>query len=151
MQQIIDLLGSPEVAIDDHHSPKLYARFLAGLLSKPAARLDRSPTSKKPALKSKSESPTTHKAELQDAVRQSMSSPPSARPSSSPEPEGQVGNSASAMHLDQYQFGHDADMLSAMDVASEFFAPPLPLNDLLPSMADPSMTAMAGVPGEPYT
>jgi hypothetical protein len=33
VQQVVDLLGSPDVAIDDRHGPKLYARFLKGLLS----------------------------------------------------------------------------------------------------------------------
>ncbi|KAF7311314.1 hypothetical protein MKEN_01033100 [Mycena kentingensis (nom. inval.)] len=40
-EQVFDLIGrliqtlsSPEIAIDDRHTPKLYARFLAGLLSK---------------------------------------------------------------------------------------------------------------------
>ncbi|KAJ7348619.1 fungal-specific transcription factor domain-containing protein [Mycena albidolilacea] len=31
--RLIQTLSSPEVAIDDRHTPKLYARFLAGLLS----------------------------------------------------------------------------------------------------------------------
>ncbi|KZT73649.1 hypothetical protein DAEQUDRAFT_721712 [Daedalea quercina L-15889] len=45
VQRVIDLLGSPEVAIDDRHGPKLYARFLQGLLSTPMARIDHSPSS----------------------------------------------------------------------------------------------------------
>lgn len=32
--RLIQTLSSPEIAIDDRHTPKLYARFLAGLLSK---------------------------------------------------------------------------------------------------------------------
>ncbi|KAJ7641594.1 hypothetical protein FB45DRAFT_359818 [Roridomyces roridus] len=32
--RLIQTLSSPEVAIDDRHTPKLYARFLAGLLSR---------------------------------------------------------------------------------------------------------------------
>ncbi|KAF8807008.1 hypothetical protein BYT27DRAFT_7190720 [Phlegmacium glaucopus] len=40
VQQVIDLLGSPEVAIDDRHGPKLYSRFLEKLLAKPMAKLD---------------------------------------------------------------------------------------------------------------
>jgi len=31
--RLIQTLSSPEIAIDDRHTPKLYARFLAGLLS----------------------------------------------------------------------------------------------------------------------
>ena len=40
VQKVIDLLGSPEVAIDERHGPKLYSRFLEKLLAKPMARLD---------------------------------------------------------------------------------------------------------------
>lgn len=43
VQSVIDLLGSPEVAIDDRHGPKLYSRFLEKLLAKPMAKLE--PTS----------------------------------------------------------------------------------------------------------
>ncbi|KAF7328787.1 hypothetical protein MVEN_02507600 [Mycena venus] len=32
--RLIQTLSSPEIAIDDRHTPKLYARFLAGLLSR---------------------------------------------------------------------------------------------------------------------
>lgn len=38
VQQVIDLLA--EVALDDRHGPKLYSRFLKGLLAKPLAKLD---------------------------------------------------------------------------------------------------------------
>jgi hypothetical protein len=31
--RLIQTLSSPKIAIDDRHTPKLYARFLAGLLS----------------------------------------------------------------------------------------------------------------------
>ncbi|TFK40290.1 hypothetical protein BDQ12DRAFT_680666 [Crucibulum laeve] len=43
VQKVIDLLGSPEIAIDERHGPKLYSRFLKNLLAAPMARLD--PTS----------------------------------------------------------------------------------------------------------
>ncbi|KAJ7158827.1 hypothetical protein C8R46DRAFT_957558 [Mycena filopes] len=32
VKQVIDLLGSPDVSVDDKHGPNLYARFLKGLL-----------------------------------------------------------------------------------------------------------------------
>ncbi|PPQ69168.1 hypothetical protein CVT26_003542 [Gymnopilus dilepis] len=40
VQKVIDLLGSPAVAIDERHGPKLYSRFLEKLLSRPMARID---------------------------------------------------------------------------------------------------------------
>lgn len=143
VQQVIDLLGSPEVAIDEQHSPKLYSRFLKGLLDKAAARLDRSPATTRKPLKAKSESPMVPKVELHGSVlaaRQSSSTPSSARPSLSPEREV----SPSALLENYVPFSQEPDVL-AMDVSSPFFAPPLPFNELLPSMADSSMM---GVPGK---
>lgn len=59
VQKIIDLLGSPEVSIDDHHSPRLYSRFLASLLeaSRSYPRLP---------IKAKAVSPPNQCAELRD-------------------------------------------------------------------------------------
>ncbi|ESK89022.1 hypothetical protein Moror_13103 [Moniliophthora roreri MCA 2997] len=38
VQSVIDYLGSPEIAIDDRHGPKLYARFLKNLMASPLVR-----------------------------------------------------------------------------------------------------------------
>ncbi|KIP11212.1 hypothetical protein PHLGIDRAFT_159580 [Phlebiopsis gigantea 11061_1 CR5-6] len=134
VQRMINLLGSPEVAIDDHHSPKLYSRFLQGLL-------DKLQSSRR--LKAKSESPAAHKIELHDArgaalLRQSRSSPASVRDSASPEP-------AQSVLLEPFggAMTQEPSELMPIDAASEFFAPPLPFNDL-PSMNDSSIL---GVPG----
>ncbi|KAF7374937.1 Zn(2)-C6 fungal-type domain-containing protein [Mycena sanguinolenta] len=35
VKQVIDLLASPDVSVDDKHGPNLYARFLKGLLAAP--------------------------------------------------------------------------------------------------------------------
>ncbi|KAG6857220.1 hypothetical protein H0H87_007639 [Tephrocybe sp. NHM501043] len=43
VQKVVDLLSSPEIAIDDRHGPGLYSRFLKGLLAAPMAQVD--PTS----------------------------------------------------------------------------------------------------------
>lgn len=40
VQKVIDLLASPEIAIDDRHGPKLYSKFLRNLLAKPLAQID---------------------------------------------------------------------------------------------------------------
>ncbi|KAF8625539.1 hypothetical protein AX15_005306 [Amanita polypyramis BW_CC] len=46
VQRVIDLLSSPDIAIDNSHGPKLYAKFLKGLLASPLTRLEsQSPTS----------------------------------------------------------------------------------------------------------
>lgn len=38
VQRVIELLGSPEIAVDERHGPKLYARSLSRLLAVPAAK-----------------------------------------------------------------------------------------------------------------
>lgn len=38
VQSVIDYLGSPEIAIDDKHGPKLYARFLKNLMASPLVK-----------------------------------------------------------------------------------------------------------------
>lgn len=44
---IIDLLSSPEVVVDDRHSPKLWSSFLDGLLATPMAKIELSPSAMK--------------------------------------------------------------------------------------------------------
>ncbi|KAJ7034975.1 hypothetical protein C8F04DRAFT_1346236 [Mycena alexandri] len=46
VKQVIDLLGSPDVSVDDKHGPNLYARFLKGLLAAPLAKGDAKPLRK---------------------------------------------------------------------------------------------------------
>lgn len=45
VQKVIDLLSAPDIAVDDRHGPKLYAKFLKNLLAKPLARIDPAPGS----------------------------------------------------------------------------------------------------------
>ncbi|KAJ7170596.1 hypothetical protein C8R43DRAFT_1231383 [Mycena crocata] len=40
VKKVIDLLGSPDVSIDDKHGPNLYARFLKGLMAAPLVKAD---------------------------------------------------------------------------------------------------------------
>ncbi|KAH9945337.1 uncharacterized protein BXZ73DRAFT_38492 [Epithele typhae] len=37
--EVAHFLGSPEIAVDDRHGPKLYSRFLEGLLEMPSAQI----------------------------------------------------------------------------------------------------------------
>ncbi|KAJ6570517.1 hypothetical protein DFH09DRAFT_1261132 [Mycena vulgaris] len=66
VKSVIDLLGSPEVSVDDKHGPSLYARFLKGLLAAPLAKSDsarprrvRRPNSARQDSDSSHASPTT--------------------------------------------------------------------------------------------
>ncbi|KAF8530244.1 fungal-specific transcription factor domain-containing protein [Hysterangium stoloniferum] len=38
VRRLIRLLGSPEIAVDDRHTPKLYSRFLSGLVARYSTR-----------------------------------------------------------------------------------------------------------------
>ncbi len=149
VQQVIDVLGSPDVAVDDGHYPKLYSRFLKGLLDTPMADVNRpvpiikreSPVQEQRALaKAKSVSPATQTHELfrsSSPSRGTSSTPSSARASQTPPP-------LDANDFDQ--FGHmpmntDAyshSMLLSTDlpnVDNQYFAPLLPFDsELLQSM-----------------
>ncbi|KAJ7475781.1 hypothetical protein FB451DRAFT_1366476 [Mycena latifolia] len=43
VKNVIDLLASPDVSIDEKHGPNLYARFLKNLLAAPLAKVQRKP------------------------------------------------------------------------------------------------------------
>ena len=142
MQKTADLLGSPEVAIDDRHGPKLYARFLEGLLSTPAASLDRPMSDKR---KAKSVSPiATNKLEL--SPLKSLSQPSSARPSAEPE-EHPVGPTMYTQHLTT-----DPHQMQDLENSS-FMIQPLPFEELLQSMQSvtesPTWGDFGAMPGKP--
>ncbi|KAJ6619677.1 hypothetical protein B0H10DRAFT_1946520 [Mycena sp. CBHHK59/15] len=48
VKNVIDLLGSPDVSIDDKHGPNLYARFLKGLLAAPLAKVEHNSRQRRP-------------------------------------------------------------------------------------------------------
>ncbi|PCH42434.1 hypothetical protein WOLCODRAFT_120564 [Wolfiporia cocos MD-104 SS10] len=90
VQRVIDLLGSPEVAVDDRHGPKLYSRFLSGLLSMPNAQIDYQPPKREPGhRRTPSKTPSSTSSPLaRDALplsaRGSLSPPPTSSSSNSP-------------------------------------------------------------------
>ncbi|KAH8099947.1 hypothetical protein BXZ70DRAFT_893935 [Cristinia sonorae] len=83
IERLIDVME--EIAVDDRHCPKLYAKFLAGLLATPMASIDHKNLPIK-TTKAKSESPTFRRTELGPFGRTTTSTPPSTRPSASPPP-----------------------------------------------------------------
>lgn len=79
--RLIQTLSSPKIAIDDRHTPKLYARFLAGLLSR--HRRDGASVGRlQPIPPSQSSLP------VNDDTTQSTSGPTGSFPSSTATPEG---------------------------------------------------------------
>jgi len=131
IQRVIDALGSPEVAIDDKHGPKLYSRLLKGLLT--TVRLDapypggRTPSrTRKPPSKNSSSFVSGATSPTRSSLRPvtpDMHPPISqiqAEEAQSPTGDGSSGGSPASMQGLNVQ---------------EFFAPPLPFDgELLHSM-----------------
>lgn len=97
VQRVIDVLGSPEIAMDDRHAPKLYSRFLAGLLATPLASIDHTirnaitPSTTTSGVPSPAQGANVMQdayVMLDDAPRESMSPSPllSSPPAFSPKP-----------------------------------------------------------------
>lgn len=168
VQQVIDLLASPEVAIDDRHGPKLYSRFLRNLLSKPMARSD--PTS--PGSNSSAPLPRQRNRRPNSASEQAPDQPrPFEIPSSVyslPSPATSTSLSppptAAALSFDNFApvgavdpFAPDVLIASSMDQSLEdgvdvaFFQPALPFDDAImqsvQSLADPSGWQDISLPG----
>ncbi len=123
------------MSIDDRHGPRLYARFLRGLLASRPKRQN---------LKAKSVSPAAQKVDLFDSPypRQTNSTPNSARQSMEPDQHPQMYTQSFTMEPSDMsaQFGMNY---------SEYIAAPLPFeSDLLQSMADPSVWPDMVMPGE---
>jgi hypothetical protein len=167
VQQVVDLLGSKEVAIDDRHGPKLYSRFLKGLLASRMARDDvPSPGSRRtslPKARNKSAHSQTSTPDQEHFSQSSFDLPSpttSTRLSMSPHP------TEAAMSFDQFapvSAGIDpfvtgqAPAPNGMDQNQNglgmnipFFQPPLPFDDeILLSMQSLSdqWTDMPSLPG----
>lgn len=153
VQNVIDLFGSPEVAIDDRHGPKLYSRFLKGLL---AMVVDN--RGKVRRLKSSSSMPPTENPSRASSVP--IASPATTTHSLSPPP------SQAAMSFEQFApaggvadpFAPTGLPVEQMDTMqgllapdADYFRPPLPFdNDILQSMqslTDPSVWQDIALPG----
>ncbi len=150
VEDTANFLGSPEVAIDDRHGPKMYSRFLHGLLSMPLASVDYSPAALKKAMRSLATSPAS------DSVSESLSTsplPPVPELSTSPSPpaheQTNIAPLTDVQMFDglglQYQ-GYPSQPLDAVDI----YTPPLPFDhEMLQSMqslTDPAWQNMV-LPG----
>ncbi|KAI0091326.1 hypothetical protein BDY19DRAFT_886393 [Irpex rosettiformis] len=140
VQKVADLFGSPEVAVDDRHGPKLYSSFLKNLLAAPFAQVDRPLIQKRTSAKSKSVSPTSQKTELLEDTKMGVSSVPVTpalpRPSMSPLIPN-VQPIAGPINADSPEVVAGLGM--EMNVP-DYFAPPLPFDsELLDSMTWPDM------------
>lgn len=94
VQEAVDLLGSPEVAIDERHAPMLYSRFLAGLLANMAADAPSGAGSGSSALISKRPS-TKARGKARTTVTTSAPQGTGITPSTSSSPNLTVGSASS--------------------------------------------------------
>ncbi|KAI9000635.1 hypothetical protein BD414DRAFT_8317 [Trametes punicea] len=155
--EVADFLGSPDVAVDDRHGPKLYSRFLKGLLETPLASIDHPPNVLKRAARPAAPSPGTPGST-------------SDRPDSSPMPPTPVSvprplPTNRIIAKEQRSFGQtssqDAQMLEPLELSypdrstqtvngADFYAPPLPFDQeflqSMQSLTDPNWSNMV-LPG----
>jgi hypothetical protein len=162
VQQVVDLLGSKEVAIDDRHGPKLYSRFLKGLLASRMARDDvHSPGSRRTSPKARnnksahSQTSTPDQEHSFDFSQSSfdLPSPMSPHPTEAAMSFDQFAPVSAGIdpfvtgqapaHMDQNRIGLGMNI-------PDFFQPPLPFDDeILQSMQSLSdqWTDMPSLPG----
>jgi len=154
VQSVIDFFSNPEIAIDNRHGPKLYARFLKGLLASPMVAEPNSPGYIRPSRRktNRSKSSSTQSGEFSElpnsGVHSSNSfdhaSPASTAHSLSPPP------SQAAMSFDQFApSGGAIDPFASGDhyplhgsYDMDYISGPLPDDDELmrmQSMTDPTM------------
>jgi hypothetical protein len=161
VQSVIDLLGSPQIAIDDRHGPKLYSKFLKGLLASPLARLDpSSPTGASHKARRPKPSPEPSSSGHSYAVVDHPSPTTSASLSPPPRetalsfdtfaPVGPIDPFAPEFAGSSHAL-HGVDDRGSLDMMSEFFQPPLPFDENLlhsfPSLTDPSGWQDTTLPG----
>jgi len=152
VQSVIDFFSNPEIAIDNRHGPKLYARFLKGLLASPMVAEPNSPGYTRPSRRktNRSKSSSTQSGEFSELPNSGVhsfdhASPASTAHSLSPPP------SQAAMSFDQFApSGGAIDPFASGDhyplhgssYDMDYISGPLPDDDELmrmQSMTDPTM------------
>jgi len=156
VQRVIDLLSSPDIAIDNSHGPKLYAKFLKGLLASPMTRLEsQSPAASPTALpRSRSNRRTKTATSPVSPDSASTASPPVAmRSSLSPPPNGDALSFDNFAPLrgavDPFAHGTQVGIQNAMGLEmssmADLFNPPLSIDtqimdNLQQTLGDPTAT-----------
>jgi hypothetical protein len=165
VQSVIDLLGSPDIAIDDRHGPKLYSKFLKGLLASPMAKLDPSSPSginhmarrPKPFVQTSGPIASANSFTVFDhpspATSASLSPPPreTALSFDTFAPVGAVDPFAPEFAGSAHTLHASADDGTGLNIMSEFFQPPLPFDENIlrsfQSLTDPSGWQDTAIPG----
>ncbi|KAI0649349.1 hypothetical protein C8Q79DRAFT_904183 [Trametes meyenii] len=143
VEEVAKFLGSPDVSLDDRHGPKLYSRFLTGLLETPLASVDHLPATLKRVAKPPAGSPPSPDS-ASDRPGSSSPMPPTPISITVPPPADHDGSK------EQPQYGQmspgDSQMFDGLSLsypnqptqtidAAELYSPPLPFDqELLQSM-----------------
>ncbi|RXW24288.1 hypothetical protein EST38_g1583 [Candolleomyces aberdarensis] len=168
VQQVVDVLS--EVSIDDRHGPKLYSRFLQGLLAKPLAKID--PSAPDVPLPPRSRSRKTKTAANHDSMDSTQSgdykthiinqgSPATSSPSPPPaESIASFDNFRPAGGIDPYAPDDAAAYVMNSNVGgnssadllmSDYFQPELPFDEeivrSIQDLSDPSGWQDISIPG----
>lgn len=149
VQKVIDLLSSPEIAIDDRHGPKLYSKFLKGLLAAPMAKVDATPPTRKVRQPRSFSGHTPEPASETSYPFYSHPSPAgSASLSPPPRPTALSFDSFAPVGATDPFAPENAlnitgiDDTTGLNLMSEFFQPPLPFDEhilqSMQSLSDPS-------------
>lgn len=163
VEEVANLLGSPDVAVDERHGPALYSRFLKGLLETPLASVDHPPSALKRAARPHMVSPGSPDSGSERPDSSPMPPTPVSVPQPPPSAEQDGPKEEQQPQYQQTSPGPgDVQMFDGLDLvypdqpaqtinASELYSPPLPFDqELLQSMqslTDPEWANMV-LPGE---
>ncbi|KAG0694802.1 hypothetical protein DFH29DRAFT_1032599, partial [Suillus ampliporus] len=147
VQKTVDLLGAPDVALDEKHGPYLYSRFLAGLLASPAVRVDLTPAPGKPLATSPLVPRRSRKAKTPPTKTPGGLVADMSTSADRPSPSSAYSNSPSPSFTypcaQQFPGAQAQDHMTSLAGPSDMFHGPVPMPldaDLLESakiMADP--------------
>ncbi|KAI0768144.1 hypothetical protein BD413DRAFT_479831 [Trametes elegans] len=162
VEEVANLLGSPDVAVDERHGPALYSRFLKGLLETPLASVDHPPSALKRAARPHMSSPGSPDSGSERPDSSPMPPTPVSVPQPPPSAEQDGPKEQQQPQYQQTSPGPgDVQMFDGLDLAypdqptqtinaSELYSPPLPFDqELLQSMqslTDPEWANMV-LPG----
>jgi len=161
VQSVIDLLGSPQVAMDDRHGPKLYSRFLEKLLAKldSTSPSNGSPSRTKPSRPphvsfGSGRTPSSKTPDYNNIIFDYPS--PTTSSSLSPPPTDAAlsfDNFAPVGGIDPFgpNTGVTLDVPNVSSLMGDFYQPSLPFDDdimqSMQSMTDPNVWHDINLPG----
>ncbi|KAL7279089.1 hypothetical protein ACG7TL_006927 [Trametes sanguinea] len=157
VEEVADFLGSPDVAVDDRHGPKLYSRFLKGLLETPLASIDHPPHVLKRAGRPPMPSPGSPDSGSDRPGSSPMPPTPVTLPQQPPTDQTntkEAQNFGQTAPQDAQMFEglelHYPDQTAQVDNGADYYSPPLPFDQeflqSMQSLTDPNWSNMV-LPG----